>query len=85
MAKQIPEEYRRTTPVDEVGENLRIVGDALHMMSEELAKTREELVEIRHEMEKVHWSHNNIVHRLDYMNRPLHRKLIGWFRNKVSQ
>lgn len=72
--KQIPEQYRRTTPVDEVGENLRIVGDALHMMSEELAKANKEL-------EKLHWSYNNIIQRLDYMNRPLHRKLIGWFRN----
>lgn len=77
MKKQIPEEYRRTTPVDEVGENLRIVGDALHMMSEELKKANEQI-------EKLHWSYNNIVHRLDYMNRPLHRKIIGWFRNEVS-
>lgn len=72
--KQIPEQYKRTTPVDEVGENLRIVGDALHMMSEELAKANEEL-------EKLHWSYNNIIQRLDHMDRPLHRKLIGWFRN----
>ena len=76
--KQIPEQYRRTTPVDEVGENLRIVGDALHMMSEELAKTNEELNSLR-------WSYDNIIQRLDYMDRPLHRKLIGWFRNEVSR
>ena len=85
MAKQVPERYRRETPTDELGENIRIVGDALHMMSEELAKTREELVEIKHEIEKLHWSYNNIVQRLDYMNRPLHRKLTGWFRNEVSR
>ena len=77
MKKQIPEEYRRTTPVDEVGENLRIVGDALHMMSEELAKTNEELG-------KLQWSYNNIIQRLDYMDKPLHRKLIEWFRTKLD-
>lgn len=85
MAKHIPEQYRRETPVDEVSENIRIVGDALHMMSEELAKTREELVELKHELKKLQWSHNNIIQQLAYMGRPLHRKLIGWFRNEVSQ
>ena len=75
MKKQIPEQYKRTTPVDEVGENLRIIGDALHMMSEELAKTNEEL-------EKLQWSYNNIIQRLTCMDRPLHHKIIGWFRNR---
>lgn len=47
MAKQVPERYRRETPVDELGENLRIVGDALHLMSKELKQVNVEMRELR--------------------------------------
>lgn len=55
MAKQIPERYRRATPVDEVGENLRIVGDALHMMSEELSRITRELEYIKLSPQRKLW------------------------------
>ena len=72
MAKQVPERYRRETPVDELSENLRIVGDALHMMSKELKQVNAEMGDLN----------SKITRELEYIKLSPQRKLWQWFVNR---
>ena len=79
MAKHVPERYRRETPVDELGENLRIVGDALHMMSKELKQVNAELDEITRELEYIKLSPQRKLWQW-FTNRWFVRRLRAWLR-----
>ena len=79
MAKQVPERYRRETPVDELSENLRIVGDALHMMSKELKQVNAELDEITRELEYIKLSPQRKLWQW-FTNRWFVRRLRAWLR-----
>ena len=75
MAKHVPDQYRRETPVDELSENLRIVGDALHMMSKELKQVNAEMGDLR-------WQYSEITRELEYIKLSPQRKLWQWFINR---
>lgn len=79
MGKQVPERYRRETPVDELSENLRIVGDALHMMSKELKQVNAELDEITRELEYIKLSPQRKLWQW-LVNRWFVRRLRAWLR-----